>query len=383
MHKKQHFMVRLVRTVALLFVLLAGLMVFVYTPFYSKCIVFLLNHFVPIEVNLVAAKSQQIAALSEHDNLEPGSDLWIARQAYLNVLQDTAQREDAQSLNLIEARYKVLEQQISKNHVNDDQDSDEPQQASDVISTHQAALHVAPHPQDEAAAASNIAAILRLNSDVDAQLLMEKYTKFLNQYPVKIDSKEPVSSQVSKDLQQVKNNNHDYKVDTSKPSAIVVLGGGLTFDKTTKSIVVNGYTRLRLEKTLEVEQQNQLPIVLSGVEAPYMQKWLQQRGVDAKLLEKRSMNTCENSRFSSLLLQKKGGAPKIILITDEYHMPRTRRLFAMNGIATVPVNAPIPSQLTTWKPALQNYDHSRRANYELLATIRDVVFGTSDCREVP
>jgi hypothetical protein len=35
--------------------------------------------------------------------------------------------------------------------------------------------------------------------------------------------------------------------------------------------------------------------VLSGVEAPYMQKWLSERGVEAKLLENRSMNTCENT----------------------------------------------------------------------------------------
>jgi hypothetical protein len=48
-------------------------------------------------------------------------------------------------------------------------------------------------------------------------------------------------------------------------------------------------------KNLEVEKQNHLPIVLSGVEAPYMQAWLKERGVDAKLLENRSMNTCENS----------------------------------------------------------------------------------------
>lgn len=64
-------------------------------------------------------------------------------------------------------------------------------------------------------------------------------------------------------------------------------------------------------------------------------------------------------------------------------MPRTRRLFALNGIETIPVEAPIPTQLTTWRPSAQNYDHSRRANYELLATVRDVIFGLSDCREIP
>ena len=95
------------------------------------------------------------------------------------------------------------------------------------------------------------------------------------------------------------------------------------------------------------------------------------------------MNTCENSRFSSLLLQKKGGAPSVILITDRYHMPRTRRLFALNGIETLPIEAPMPKTLTNWEPKEQNYDHSRRANYEMLATLRDVLFGSSGCREVP
>lgn len=38
-------------------------------------------------MNQVAAESQRQAALSEHDNLEPGSNLWIARQAYLKLTE--------------------------------------------------------------------------------------------------------------------------------------------------------------------------------------------------------------------------------------------------------------------------------------------------------
>jgi len=49
----------------------------------------------------------------------------------------------------------------------------------------------------------------------------------------------------------------------------------------------------------------------------------------------------------------------------------------------VPVMAPMPTTLTQWRPSEQNYDHSRRANYEMLATIRDMLFGSSDCREIP
>ncbi|ESK40892.1 hypothetical protein P256_00320 [Acinetobacter nectaris CIP 110549] len=370
MAKKQPFMVRLVKMIAVLAVLLTAFIVFIYTPFYSKSILFLLNHFVPIEVNMVAAKSQQIAALSEHDDLEPGSHLWIARQAYLKILQETAQREDAANLNLVEARYKILEQQLQKKEDEDETDDD----ASEPVTTENKASS-----EPEPKAVENIANL----NDLDTNVLMHKYSQFLTTYPVKVNDKDPISQQVSQDLQQANSVRDEQKADASKPSAIVVLGGGLTFDRTARKIVVNNYTRLRLEKTLEVEQQNNLPIVLSGVEAPYMQIWLKDHGVDAKLLENRSMNTCENSRFSSLLLQKKGGAPQIMLVTDEYHMPRTRRLFAQNGIATIPVDAPMPTALTSWKPALSNYDHSRRANYELLATMRDVIFGTNDCREVP
>ncbi len=162
-----------------------------------------------------------------------------------------------------------------------------------------------------------------------------------------MQSSEPVDDEIFKDIALIQNQNENEKKATqaklthlSEPYAIVVLGGGLTLDKNGKDIVVNDYTRLRLEKTLTVEKQYKLPIVLSGVEAPYMQRWLAERGVEAKLLEDRSMNTCENTRFSSLLLQKKGGAPTVMLITDRYHMPRTWRLFALNGIETIAMEAP-------------------------------------------
>ncbi|MEC8567789.1 MAG: YdcF family protein, partial [Pseudomonadota bacterium] len=244
-----------------------------------------------------------------------------------------------------------------------------------------------PAEQDQessAVAASTPLDFLKWNTP-DNQALMEKYVSFLETFPIELPVEDAEKDETNKDLVEIKKNKDGVieSNSSSKPYAIVVLGGGLTLGANGKDIVVNNYTRLRLEKTLEVEEKYDLPIVLSGVEAPYMQAWLKERGIEAKLLENRSMNTCENSRFSSLLLQKKGGAPTVILITDEYHMPRTRRLFALNGIETVPVIAPMPTTLTQWRPSEQNYDHSRRANYEMLATIRDMLFGSSDCREVP
>ncbi|QNW96037.1 YdcF family protein [Acinetobacter seifertii] len=374
---KVHLMVRFVQVVTVLFVLLGCFVVFLYSPFYSKLIVAGLNYFVPVDVNEVAAESQRKAALSEHDNLEPGSNLWIARQAYLKLTEDALREKKAADLGYIQENYKALQQIILLEEK--EQEMEEEQETSAV-----SVPVVAKNSEIDAADETRgpIDEALFINSS-ENKALTEQYTEFLARKPVLPEHQKAVSEPEQKVEDVSKNPLQPQPKKLSEPYAIVVLGGGLTLDKNGKDIVVNSYTRLRLEKTLEVEQQNDLPIVLSGVEAPYMQAWLKKRGVDAKLLEQKSMNTCENTRFSSLLLQKKGGAPTVMLVTDEYHMPRTRRLFALNGIETIPVIAPMPTALTRWQPSVQNYDHSRRANYELLATIRDMLFGSSDCREVP
>ncbi|OAL76908.1 ElyC/SanA/YdcF family protein [Acinetobacter terrae] len=373
---KSHWMVRLVQIASVLFVLFGCFMVLIYSPFYSGWVVKALNSFVPVEVNEVAAKSQQMAALSEHENLEPGSKLWIARQAYLKLMEEAIQNHNSQNLTVIQARYKALQQMIEDAQQEENDDQEKPR------------IPLLAKPVDEEIEqedpAQTVKDLLDLNS-TENKALMEKYVEFLRTHEIEQElvAQEPVDETIYQDIALIHEQNEQPQLQSSKPYAIVVLGGGLTLDKNGKDIVVNDYTRLRLEKTLDIEKEYKLPIVLSGVEAPYMQRWLKEHDVDAKLLEDRSMNTCENSRFSSLLLQKKGGAPRVILITDRYHMPRTRRLFALNGIETVPVEAPMPTHLTRWRPSEQNYDHSRRANYEMLATIRDVWFGSSDCREVP
>ena len=372
---KVHLMVRLVQIVAVLFVLFGCFMVFLYSPFYSKLIVAGLNYFVPVEVNAVAAESQRQAALSEHDNLEPGSNLWIARQAYLKLSDEALRSKKTEDLTFIQENYKALQQIILLEQ--QEQDAQDEKAVSVPLVAQKVEIDAA---ED---VSTPIGDLLQFDSS-ENKALMEQYTEFLSRKPEIAETGHAASEQAVQDIEYVRKT--PIQVQPKKPSepyAIVVLGGGLTLDKNGKDIVVNNYTRLRLEKTLQIEKHNELPIVLSGVEAPYMQAWLKERGVDAKLLEKRSMNTCENTRFSSLLLQKKGGAPTVMLVTDEYHMPRTRRLFALNGIETIPVEAPMPTALTRWQPSKQNYDHSRRANYELLATIRDMLFGSSDCREVP
>lgn len=375
---KVHWMIGLVRIITIFFVLLGCSVLFLYSPFYSQLVVKGLNRFVPVDVNEVAAQSQKPAALSEHETLEPGSNLWIARQAYLKLMEKTFRSEKPEDLRLIQARYKLLQQLITeeqeRENVEENQQTNIPLMAEKSEQEQESSAVAASTPMD----------FLQWNTP-DNQALMGKYIAFLETYPVELPVYSDEKDETNKDLVDLKKNKDGMNESQglSQPYAIVVLGGGLTLGANGKDIVVNNYTRLRLEKTLQVEKQYPLPIVLSGVEAPYMQAWLKEHGIEAKLLENRSMNTCENSRFSSLLLQKKGGAPTVILITDEYHMPRTRRLFALNGIETVPVIAPMPTTLTDWRPSEQNYDHSRRANYELLATIRDTLFGSSDCREIP
>lgn len=373
---RTHWMVRIVQMAAVLFVLMGCLVVFIYSPFYSKFVIKVLNTIVPVEVNEVAAQSQQMGALTDQENLEPGSNLWIARQAYLKVMEEEIQAKKSQNLTTIQARYKALQALI--------QDEQRSQQEQEQDSKPQIPLlaDVAVSEAQLAQPSQQLQDLLDLDSS-ENQALMEQYLKFLRTHEVAAVETVPGDEEIFQDIALIQQQNSQKPQTSSQPYAIVVLGGGLTLHENQKDIIVNNYTRLRLEKTLEIEKQYKLPIVLSGVEAPYMQKWLAERGVEANLLEDRSMNTCENSRFSSLLLQKKGGAPTVMLITDQYHMPRTRRLFALNGIETVPVVAPIPTELTRWRPSEQNYDHSRRANYEMLATIRDMLFGSSDCREVP
>lgn len=111
---KVHLMVRFVQVVTVLFVLLGCFVIFffLYSPFYSKLIVAGLNYFVPVDVNEVAAESQRKAALSEHDNLEPGSNLWIARQAYLKLTEDALRENKTADLGYIQENYKALQQII-------------------------------------------------------------------------------------------------------------------------------------------------------------------------------------------------------------------------------------------------------------------------------
>ncbi|WP_227674540.1 YdcF family protein [Psychrobacter jeotgali] len=159
------------------------------------------------------------------------------------------------------------------------------------------------------------------------------------------------------------------------PTAYVVLGGGLTNDNN-NHIILNGYSLNRIRAAAIAYHDAPLPIILSGAEAPWMDQWLIEHGIDEKLSENASMNTCENARFTA----KRTPLQHVYLITDDYHMARARRQFALNNIYTTPIAAPLPVNRNWMQPA-QNLSHSRRAVYEVAAYIRDIIRPQTDCRD--
>ena len=106
-----------------------------------------------------------------------------------------------------------------------------------------------------------------------------------------------------------------------------------------------------------------------------MAKWLQKKGIMWVVAEKNSFNTCQNAKFTAETISVKN----VVLVTDAYHMNRSRRQFALNNIATVPRIAPL-NKPTDWYHLDQNLQHSRRAMYELLAFSRDLIRPQYECQ---
>ena len=149
-----------------------------YSPFYSKLIVAGLNYFVPVDVNEVAAESQRKAALSEHDNLEPGSNLWIARQAYLKLTEDALRENKTADLGYIQENYKALQQIIL---LEEKEQELQEEKETTAVSVPLVAKNSEIDAADEAS--SPIDAALSINSS-ENKALTEQYTEFLARKPV-------------------------------------------------------------------------------------------------------------------------------------------------------------------------------------------------------
>lgn len=176
------------------------------------------------------------------------------------------------------------------------------------------------------------------------------------------------------------------------PQAYVILGGGLARNRQ-KDIELNHYSQERTQTLWRAWQVSPLPIITSGVESPWMAESLQTLADNhhdqppnlSIYQENASMNTCENARFSAKLIQHEQAHAQlpaishIYLVTDWYHMARARRQFAQVGFGSMPLIAPLPHAMS-WKNPKSNLNHSRRAFYEAVALLRDIVAPQKNCR---
>lgn len=162
------------------------------------------------------------------------------------------------------------------------------------------------------------------------------------------------------------------------PAAMTVLGGGLTKDG--DEIVLNHYSQSRADTVISLYAQKPLPIITSGAESPWLQEYIKQSLPKAVIIsDNASMNTCENAVFTAKLMNHHE-IPKITyLITDRYHMARARRQFEKVGVMTIPKPAPLAIPLV-WGDTQNNWVHSRRTIYEMMALARDVFRPQDNCR---
>ena len=179
---KQHWMISIVRMMAILFVFSGCLLVFWYTPFYSNLVVKALNTFVPVNVDVVAAQSQQMAALTDHSDYEPGSRLWIARQAYLDLMEQAIQDKKTEDLVLIQTRYQILLDEIKEKLKNKSkQESKDTPKIPFVAAVDSPEISTA---ASEVEIDEQAESIQNLKESAEDKALRETYTQFLETHPV-------------------------------------------------------------------------------------------------------------------------------------------------------------------------------------------------------
>jgi len=92
--------------------------------------------------------------------------------------------------------------------------------------------------------------------------------------------------------------------------------------------------------------------ILSGAQGPgesitearAMRLWLEKRGIDPSRLieEDRSRSTIENIRNSFEIIKAEGGADKICVLSNDFHLRRAQVIGALEGHKLYAVNAPTP-----------------------------------------
>ncbi|PTQ90410.1 YdcF family protein [Agitococcus lubricus] len=139
----------------------------------------------------------------------------------------------------------------------------------------------------------------------------------------------------------------------SQYQALVILGGGIyRGDELNQQVQAGGYSLSRLRYGAHLARATQLPVLLSGVEAPALNNTLiQDFGVMTRWQEDKSRNTDENARFSAALLHNMG-IKDIILVTDSWHMGRAKLAFEHYGFKVLPAPTDFPMGFFDRTPAI-------------------------------
>lgn len=135
-----------------------------------------------------------------------------------------------------------------------------------------------------------------------------------------------------------------------QPSDVAVVLGSKVEDDGTPSV----HLRIRLDRTLALYQQGVVPmIIVSGgpgvpahPEPIVMRDYLIAHGVpsSAILLDSTGINTAATARNAGPLMVEHG-FHSVIIVSEYFHVPRTRLAFSQQGIQNVgyaPVGYPLP-----------------------------------------
>lgn len=141
--------------------------------------------------------------------------------------------------------------------------------------------------------------------------------------------------------------------------AIVVLGSGLATDAPEYGgDTASERTLVRLRYGATVARRHALPVLVTGgiplkatrSEAEVMADILKNEfGVDVRWQETASKDTAENAAYSATIL-KAAGINRVVLVTQAFHMPRSKRLFEQAGLQVIPAPTAFKFKQASWQP---------------------------------
>ncbi len=133
--------------------------------------------------------------------------------------------------------------------------------------------------------------------------------------------------------------------DYRQAQAIVLLGGGLRDSKELFSpLTITPFALERMRYAAFLQRETQLPLLITGAspngnsEAKIMDQELQYFfQIPTTFLEEKARNTRENALFTQKILAPKQ-IKKIVLITHQWHMQRSKLLFEKAGFEVLPAS---------------------------------------------